>query len=67
MQAEKQVSSPRDKEVEGFGTQRSKQCSFTFFGVLVRRLEPMSSEGGRDREGDELLLIVLRLLVLLLV
>jgi len=30
MQELKHDSSPREREVEGFGTQRSKQCSFTF-------------------------------------
>lgn len=30
MHAEKQVCSPLEREDEGFGTQRSKQCSFTF-------------------------------------
>jgi len=30
MQDEKQVSSPRDSDAPGLGTQRSKQCSFIF-------------------------------------
>lgn len=32
MHWEKQVSSPLDSEVPGLGTQRSKQCSFSFWG-----------------------------------
>lgn len=31
MHDEKQVCSPLEREDEGFGTQRSKQCSFTFY------------------------------------
>lgn len=31
MQDEKQVCSPLEREDEGFGTQRSKQCSFIFY------------------------------------
>jgi len=31
MQAEKHDSSPRDSELPGFGMQRSKQCSLTFY------------------------------------
>lgn len=31
MQDVKQVSSPFEREVPGFGTQRSKQCSLSFY------------------------------------
>lgn len=39
MHAVKQPSSPLEREVPGLGTQRSKQCSFSFWGMLEREMQ----------------------------